>query len=84
MARLLRRRSSSEVPCGCFVHFADIQMNGYRELRAGRRVQFTFGRPGALPDGCAYRALRSGQAADGDAQAPIAADDDVTQRGLAS
>ena len=44
------------VPCGCFVHFAGIQMNGYRELRAGRRVQFTFGRPGALQDGCVYRA----------------------------
>jgi hypothetical protein len=23
-----------EVPCGCFVHFAGIQVTGYRELRA--------------------------------------------------
>ena len=44
------------VPCGCFVHVTDIQMNGYRELRAGRRGQFTFRRPGALQDGYAYRA----------------------------
>jgi cold shock CspA family protein len=61
-----------EVPCGCLVHFAGIQVTGYRELQAGQRVQFTFGRPGALQDGWAYRALRSGQTADGDAQAPIA------------
>ena len=45
-----------EVPCGCFVHFADIQMTGYREFQPGQRVQFTFGRPDALQDGCAYRA----------------------------
>ena len=51
---LIRLRAG--VPCGCFVHFADIQMNGYRKLRAGRRVQFTFGRLGALQDSCAYRA----------------------------
>jgi len=42
-------------PGGCFVHFSVIQMNGYRELRAGQRVRFTRERPGQ--DGCAYRAL---------------------------
>ena len=46
-----------EVPGGCFVHFANIQMAGYRELQAGQRVRFTFERPGFLQDGYAYRAL---------------------------
>lgn len=46
-----------EVPGGCFVHFANIQMTGYRELEAGQRVHFTFERPGFLQDGYAYRAL---------------------------
>ena len=46
-----------ELPGGCFVHFANIQMAGYRELEAGQRVHFTFERPGFLQDGYAYRAL---------------------------
>lgn len=46
-----------EVPGGCFVHFADIQMAGYRQFQAGQCVHFTFERPGFSQDGCAYRAL---------------------------
>ncbi len=46
-----------EVPGGCFVLFADIQMTGYRQLQAGQHVRFTFERPGFLQDGYAYRAL---------------------------
>lgn len=44
-----------EVPGGCFVHFSNIEMDGYRALVAGQRVRFTYERPGQ--DGCAYRAL---------------------------
>jgi cold shock protein len=46
-----------EAPGGCFVHFSNIQMTGYRQLSAGQDVQFTFERPGFLQDGCPYRAL---------------------------
>lgn len=46
-----------EVPGGCFVHFSNIEMNGYRALTAGQRVRFTYERPGFLQDGCPYRAL---------------------------
>ena len=46
-----------EVPGGCFVHFANIEMPGYRQLRAGQHVRFTFERPGFLQDGCPYRVL---------------------------
>jgi CspA family cold shock protein len=46
-----------EVPGGCFVHFSNIEMNGYRALTAGQRVRFTFERPGFPQDGCPYRAL---------------------------
>jgi CspA family cold shock protein len=46
-----------EVPGGCFVHFANIDIPGYRELHAGQHVMFTFERPGFLQDGCPYRAL---------------------------
>ena len=40
----------------CFVHFANIEMPGYRQLHAGQQVRFTFERPGFLQDGCPYRA----------------------------
>ena len=46
-----------EVPGGCFVHFASIETPGYRQLRAGQHVRFTFEKPGFLQDGCPYRAL---------------------------
>jgi cold shock protein len=46
-----------EVPGGCFVHFSNIEMSGYRALTAGQRVRFTYERPGFLQDGCPYRAL---------------------------
>jgi hypothetical protein len=81
------RDRAPEVPCRCFVHFAGIQVTGYRELQAGQRAQFTFGRPGApAPCRMAVRIAHCGLARrlTGDAQAPIAADDDVTPRGLAS
>lgn len=46
-----------EVPGGCFVHFANIEMPEYWQLHAGQQVRFTFERPGFLQDGCPYRAL---------------------------
>jgi CspA family cold shock protein len=46
-----------EVPGGCLVHFSSIEIPGYRELRPGQRVRFTFERPGFLQDGYAFRAL---------------------------
>ena len=46
-----------EVPGGCFVHFSNIEMPGYRQLQAGQRVLFTFEQPGFLQDGFSYRAL---------------------------
>jgi CspA family cold shock protein len=46
-----------EMRGGCFVHFASIEMPGYRQLHAGQRVRFTFERPGFLQDGFSYRAL---------------------------
>jgi cold shock protein len=49
--------NAPEVPGGCFVHFANIEMHGYRQLHAGQHVRFTFERPGFLQDGCPYRAL---------------------------
>jgi CspA family cold shock protein len=45
------------VPGGCFVHFSNIDMAGYRQLHAGQQVQFTFECPGFLQDGYSYRAL---------------------------
>jgi CspA family cold shock protein len=47
-----------DVPGDCFVHFANIEMSGYRELRAGQQVRFTYEDPGFLQDGCRFRALR--------------------------
>jgi CspA family cold shock protein len=49
---------ASVVPGGCFVHFSNIQMPGYRELRVGQPVRFTFEQPGFLQDGYPFRALK--------------------------
>ena len=49
--------SAPEVPGGCFVHFSNIERGGYRTLRAGQGVRFTFEEPGFLQDGYPYRAL---------------------------
>jgi CspA family cold shock protein len=47
-----------DVPGGCFVWHASIQMPGYRTLTAGQRVTFSFEGPlSFLQDGCPYRAL---------------------------
>ncbi|HEX3955419.1 MAG TPA: cold shock domain-containing protein [Trebonia sp.] len=46
-----------EVPGGCFVHFSNIEVPGYRQLHAGQQVRFTFEQPGFLQDGYRYRAV---------------------------
>jgi CspA family cold shock protein len=46
-----------DVPGGCFVHFASIEVPGFRQLHAGQHVRFTFEQPGFLQDGYPYRAL---------------------------
>jgi cold shock protein len=38
--------------------FANIEMSGYRELRARQQVRFTYEDPGFLQDGCRFRALQ--------------------------
>lgn len=48
---------SPDVPGGCFVHYSNIDMAGYRALTAGQRVAFTFESPGFLQDGYPHRAL---------------------------
>jgi CspA family cold shock protein len=49
--------TAPEIPGDCFVHFSSIETSGYRELRAGQRVRFTYEDPGFLQDGCPLRAL---------------------------
>ena len=48
---------SPDVPGGCFVHYSNIDMPGYRVLAAGQHVVFTFETPGFRQDGCPHRAL---------------------------
>ncbi len=68
MAGVVRRFDADEgwgvivapdVPGGCFVYFSGIESSGYRELRAGQKVRFTYEEPGFLPDGCRFRALQA-------------------------
>jgi len=47
-----------DVPGDCFVHFSNIEISGYRELRAGQQVRFTYEDPGFLQNGCRFRALQ--------------------------
>jgi cold shock protein len=47
---------SSETPGGCWAHFSEIEMDGYRSLSPGQRVGLEWEAPGQ--DGYDYRALR--------------------------
>jgi cold shock protein len=49
--------SAPEVPGGCFAHYSALRMEGYRFLRSGQSVRFTFDEPGFLQDGYRYRAI---------------------------
>jgi cold shock protein len=46
---------SPDTPGGCLVHFSHIVADGYRSLRPGEQVTFTFESPGQ--DGFDYRAV---------------------------
>jgi hypothetical protein len=54
-----------EVPCGCFVYFTDIQMNGYRELRGRPARTIHVRAPRRLARMAMRIALLSGQTGDG-------------------
>lgn len=45
-----------DAPGGCWTHISHLDMEGYRVLRAGQRVELTFDDRGQ--DGFAYRAIR--------------------------
>ena len=50
--------TSPELPDECFLHFSSIQAQGFRALRAGQKVEFTYEETGSfLQDGCPLRAL---------------------------
>jgi CspA family cold shock protein len=46
-----------QVPGGCFVHYSNLRMDGYRHLVPGQRVRFAFEEPGFLQDGYRFRAV---------------------------
>jgi CspA family cold shock protein len=47
---------SAETPGGCFAHYSNIAMSGYRTLRPGQSVQLAWEAPGFRQDGYDYRA----------------------------
>jgi cold shock protein len=47
---------SAETPGGCFAHFSDIELDGYRTLENGQTVWIEFEQPGFKQDGYDYRA----------------------------
>ncbi|WP_406289511.1 cold shock domain-containing protein [Embleya sp. NBC_00896] len=49
---------SPETPGGCFAHFSDIEMPGFRTLSPGRTVRLDWENPGFEQDGYAFRARR--------------------------
>lgn len=51
-----------DVPGGCWFHFSAVRAPGYRSLRSGQRVAFTF--EPADQDGYAYRATAVGSGPD--------------------
>jgi CspA family cold shock protein len=48
---------SPETPGGCFGHFSDIQLTGFRTLSPGQQVDLTWEAPGFKQDGYDYRAV---------------------------
>lgn len=50
---------SAETPGGCFVHFSNLEMDGYRTLERGSTVDLAeWEAPGFEQDGYDYRAVR--------------------------
>ncbi|MEU6340180.1 MULTISPECIES: cold shock domain-containing protein [unclassified Streptomyces] len=48
----------AETPGGCFAHYGNIEMAGFRTLSAGQSVVLEWEAPGFRQDGYDYRALR--------------------------
>lgn len=48
---------SPETPGGCFGHYSNIQMTGFRALSPGQQVKLTWEAPGFKQDGYVYRAV---------------------------
>jgi cold shock protein len=48
---------SPETPGGCFGHYSDIQVPGFRTLSPGQQVDLTWEAPGFKQDGYDYRAV---------------------------
>jgi CspA family cold shock protein len=49
---------SPQTPGGCFAHFSNIEMPGYRVLSPGERVVLTWEAPGFQQDGYDFRAVK--------------------------
>jgi CspA family cold shock protein len=49
---------SPQTPGGCFAHFSNLDMAGYRALQPGAAVTLTWEAPGFKQDGYDYRAVR--------------------------
>jgi CspA family cold shock protein len=49
---------SPETPGGCWAHFSDVRMDGYRTLSEGQEVDFSF--EPAVQDGFTWRAVEVG------------------------
>jgi len=47
---------SAETPGGCFAHFSNIEMDGFRSLQQGQTVWIDWEKPGFKQDGYDYRA----------------------------
>jgi CspA family cold shock protein len=48
--------SADEVPEDIFVHFSNIQMDGYKSLKPGEQVEVDVVGPGLPVEGCRYQA----------------------------
>ncbi|GHF68464.1 hypothetical protein GCM10018783_42300 [Streptomyces griseosporeus] len=48
---------SPETPGGCWAHYSDIQMEGFRTLSSGQQVDLQWEAPGFKQDGYDYRAV---------------------------
>ncbi|WP_353943140.1 cold shock domain-containing protein [Streptomyces sp. HUAS MG91] len=48
---------SVETPGGCWGHYSDIQMPGFRTLSPGQTVSLRWEEPGFMQDGYRFRAL---------------------------
>ncbi|MER5291114.1 cold shock domain-containing protein [Streptomyces pharetrae] len=48
---------SPETPGGCWAHFSNLELDGFRTLSPGQQVDLAWEAPGFEQDGYAYRAV---------------------------